>query len=122
MDMFVTSIITFLLFNLFSSLYTCLQRKLEPRKQHPRRGKKFLLLLLYLVIEQLLHLFVCRYATNIQSVSQVCSRTERRLGVPPKGKWYYISDSYVKDVDESEVLKTQAYLLFYERILSSTST
>lgn len=36
---------------------------------------------------------------------------------PPPGKWYYISDSRVTEVDEATVLKRQAYLLFYERIL-----
>lgn len=30
--------------------------------------------------------------------------------------WYYISDSYVKKVDQSDVLKCQAYMLYYERI------
>ncbi|XP_061388617.1 ubiquitin carboxyl-terminal hydrolase 16/45 [Musca vetustissima] len=34
----------------------------------------------------------------------------------PMGKWYYVSDSRVSDASESEVLKAQAYLLFYERI------
>lgn len=37
--------------------------------------------------------------------------------VNPPGKWYYISDSYVTEVQESKVLNAQAYLLFYERIL-----
>ncbi|XP_044737826.1 ubiquitin carboxyl-terminal hydrolase 45 [Chrysoperla carnea] len=36
---------------------------------------------------------------------------------PPPGKWYYVSDSQVSEVQESQVLKVQAYLLFYERIL-----
>ncbi|XP_017887845.1 ubiquitin carboxyl-terminal hydrolase 16 isoform X2 [Ceratina calcarata] len=36
---------------------------------------------------------------------------------PPPGKWYYISDSQVTEVDEATVLRRQAYLLFYERIL-----
>ncbi|XP_033211505.1 ubiquitin carboxyl-terminal hydrolase 45 isoform X2 [Belonocnema kinseyi] len=36
---------------------------------------------------------------------------------PPPGRWYYISDSRVTEVDESIVLQTQAYVLFYERIL-----
>lgn len=36
---------------------------------------------------------------------------------PPAGKWYSISDSRVTEVSEEEVLKVQAYLLFYERIL-----
>ncbi|XP_018314540.1 ubiquitin carboxyl-terminal hydrolase 16 isoform X3 [Mycetomoellerius zeteki] len=36
---------------------------------------------------------------------------------PPPGKWYYVSDSRVSEVDENTVLQSQAYLLFYERIL-----
>lgn len=36
--------------------------------------------------------------------------------VPPPGKWYYVSDSRVTEVPEDNVLKAQAYLLFYERI------
>lgn len=31
-------------------------------------------------------------------------------------QWYYISDSLVKPVSEQDVLRKQAYLLFYERI------
>lgn len=34
----------------------------------------------------------------------------------PLGKWYYVSDSLVREVNEDSVLKAQAYLLFYERI------
>ena len=33
-----------------------------------------------------------------------------------KGHWYYISDSHVRTATESEVLKSQAYILFYERL------
>ncbi|XP_023016937.1 ubiquitin specific protease 16/45 isoform X2 [Leptinotarsa decemlineata] len=36
--------------------------------------------------------------------------------VPP-GRWFYISDSYASEVQESKVLEAQAYLLFYERIM-----
>ncbi|KRT80908.1 Peptidase, partial [Oryctes borbonicus] len=38
-------------------------------------------------------------------------------GIPdvPPGKWYYVSDSHVTEVQESKVLNAQAYLLFYER-------
>lgn len=36
---------------------------------------------------------------------------------PPPGKWYYVSDSMVSEVTEEKVLRAQAYLLFYERIL-----
>lgn len=34
----------------------------------------------------------------------------------PPGKWYYVSDSHVREASESDVLNAQAYLLFYERI------
>ncbi|XP_053951018.1 ubiquitin carboxyl-terminal hydrolase 45 [Anastrepha ludens] len=34
----------------------------------------------------------------------------------PIGKWYYVSDSRVQEVNEEAVLRAQAYLLFYERI------
>ena len=33
------------------------------------------------------------------------------------GKWYFISDTHVKESSEHEVLKCQAYLLFYERLV-----
>jgi hypothetical protein len=32
------------------------------------------------------------------------------------GQWYYISDSRVRTATESEVLRSQAYLLFYEQL------
>ncbi|XP_039756039.1 ubiquitin carboxyl-terminal hydrolase 45 isoform X2 [Pararge aegeria] len=35
----------------------------------------------------------------------------------PPGKWYYVSDSLVSEVSEEKVLRAQAYLLFYERVL-----
>lgn len=35
---------------------------------------------------------------------------------PDRGQWYYISDTHVRTATESEVIKSQAYLLFYERI------
>lgn len=35
---------------------------------------------------------------------------------PPPGKWYYVSDSHVREVTEDQALGAQAYLLFYERI------
>jgi len=35
---------------------------------------------------------------------------------PAPGKWYYISDTHVSEVQESRVLSSEAYLLFYERI------
>ncbi|XP_063304237.1 ubiquitin carboxyl-terminal hydrolase 16 [Pelobates fuscus] len=36
---------------------------------------------------------------------------------PTRGPWYHISDSHVQAVPLSKVLNSQAYLLFYERIL-----
>ncbi|XP_022126856.2 ubiquitin carboxyl-terminal hydrolase 16 [Pieris rapae] len=35
----------------------------------------------------------------------------------PVGRWFYVSDSMVSEVTEDKVLRAQAYLLFYERIL-----
>ena len=32
-------------------------------------------------------------------------------------KWFHVSDSSVSETSEEKVLKAQAYLLFYERIL-----
>ena len=32
-------------------------------------------------------------------------------------RWYHVSDSHVSETSESSVLKCQAYLLFYERII-----
>ena len=32
-------------------------------------------------------------------------------------RWFLVSDSHVSEVTEDRVLKSQAYLLFYERIL-----
>ena len=34
----------------------------------------------------------------------------------PTGKWYFVNDSSVNEVGEERVLRSQAYLLFYERI------
>ena len=32
-------------------------------------------------------------------------------------RWFLVSDSHVSEISEDRVLKSQAYLLFYERIL-----
>ncbi|XP_039275476.1 ubiquitin carboxyl-terminal hydrolase 16 [Nilaparvata lugens] len=42
---------------------------------------------------------------------------EQKPNQPREGSWYYISDSHVSPVKEEAVLRTQAYLLFYERIM-----
>ncbi|KFO84360.1 Ubiquitin carboxyl-terminal hydrolase 16, partial [Buceros rhinoceros silvestris] len=36
---------------------------------------------------------------------------------PVKGQWFHISDTRVQAVSASKVLSSQAYLLFYERLL-----
>ncbi|XP_009067832.1 PREDICTED: ubiquitin carboxyl-terminal hydrolase 16 isoform X2 [Acanthisitta chloris] len=36
---------------------------------------------------------------------------------PVKGQWFHISDTHVQPVSASKVLSSQAYLLFYERLL-----
>ncbi|NXC43102.1 UBP16 hydrolase, partial [Penelope pileata] len=36
---------------------------------------------------------------------------------PPEGQWFHISDTHVQAVSASKVLSSQAYLLFYERLL-----
>jgi ubiquitin C-terminal hydrolase len=33
-----------------------------------------------------------------------------------KDRWFYASDSYVKEVDQKDALRAQAYMLFYRRI------
>lgn len=36
---------------------------------------------------------------------------------PSVGQWVFVSDAHVQAVPESRVLNSQAYLLFYERVL-----
>lgn len=33
------------------------------------------------------------------------------------GRWFHVSDTYVAEVNIERVLKAQAYLLFYERLV-----
>ncbi|MGH0167798.1 UNVERIFIED_CONTAM: hypothetical protein FKN15_007426 [Acipenser sinensis] len=57
-----------------------------------------------------------------------CHLSEHLNGMTPqvseaeslKGSWFHISDSSVQAVPESKVQNSQAYLLFYERILHQT--
>ncbi|XP_043484419.1 ubiquitin carboxyl-terminal hydrolase 16 [Leptopilina heterotoma] len=53
--------------------------------------------------------------TNSEEKSEKISNSSNVESLP--GQWYYISDSRVTETDENTVLKSQAYLLFYERIL-----
>jgi len=43
--------------------------------------------------------------------------TNNNLTVTQPRRWYHVSDSSVSEASEEKVLKAQAYLLFYERIL-----
>lgn len=64
--------------------------------------------------------------SNTSSSSQTTSDEEEENAVggsdepetekPLPGKWYYVSDSHVREASENDVLNAQAYLLFYERI------
>merc|ERR1711892_436125 len=44
-------------------------------------------------------------------------KTNNNLTVTQPRRWYHVSDSSVSEASEEKVLKAQAYLLFYERIL-----
>ncbi|XP_043278379.1 ubiquitin carboxyl-terminal hydrolase 16 isoform X2 [Venturia canescens] len=56
--------------------------------------------------------------SNVEASESETEETKANSEVqPPPGHWYHISDSRVVEVDEATVLRTQAYMLFYERIL-----
>lgn len=76
-------------------------------------GEKQILYSLYGVVEHSGTLHGGHYIAYVK----VRQKTEERSGVPSPGKWYYVSDSRVMEAPESSVLSSQAYLLFYERIL-----
>lgn len=56
-------------------------------------------------------------STSSDSEGEEASAKAPGVVEPPPGRWYYVSDSRVSEVDENTVLQSQAYLLFYERIL-----
>jgi hypothetical protein len=48
---------------------------------------------------------------SLPDISSECA------AAPPTGhKWFYISDASVSEATEERVLKSQAYILFYERV------
>ena len=52
-----------------------------------------------------------------QDTTKPANQLEDEVTTPTAGKWYYISDSRVSEVvSEANVLRCQAYMLFYERI------
>ncbi|CAL7935695.1 unnamed protein product [Xylocopa violacea] len=56
-------------------------------------------------------------SSSSESETEEATATVSSTVEPPPGKWYYVSDCRVSEVDETTVLQSQAYLLFYERIL-----
>ncbi|KAK2585697.1 hypothetical protein KPH14_010311 [Odynerus spinipes] len=56
-------------------------------------------------------------SNNVNSELEEATAKVTNVVEPPPGKWYCVSDSRITEVDESTVLHSQAYLLFYERIL-----
>lgn len=53
---------------------------------------------------------------KINELKQLYSNEDQETDGNP-GRWFYISDSRVSEVNEDAVAKCQAYLLFYERVL-----
>ncbi|XP_055933439.1 ubiquitin carboxyl-terminal hydrolase 45-like isoform X2 [Argiope bruennichi] len=60
----------------------------------------------------------CNLEQLLRKFSKTNSSWENNSGeeLNDERRWYYISDSVVREASESVVLKCQAYLLFYERI------
>uniref|UniRef100_A0A8C0V781 Ubiquitin carboxyl-terminal hydrolase n=1 Tax=Cyanistes caeruleus TaxID=156563 RepID=A0A8C0V781_CYACU len=50
-------------------------------------------------------------------LSDLVLRGQSQETEPVKGQWFHISDTHVQPVSVSKVLSSQAYLLFYERLL-----
>ncbi|KAG8450269.1 hypothetical protein GDO86_002790 [Hymenochirus boettgeri] len=91
-----------------------------------QQGESMLLYSLYGVIEHSGSMrsghytaFVKLRKPNLQLCELVLQGTlpEATEKEPGKGSWYHVSDSHVQSVTLSRVLSSQAYLLFYERIL-----
>lgn len=53
--------------------------------------------------------------TERRAPSQVVQEDNGGSAKAPTGKWFFVSDSRVSEVGEERVLRSQAYLLFYER-------
>ncbi|CAD5120351.1 DgyrCDS8925 [Dimorphilus gyrociliatus] len=54
--------------------------------------------------------------SKINELKQMFCNDDQEVDGNP-GRWFYISDSRVSEVNEDAVAKCQAYLLFYERVL-----
>lgn len=53
---------------------------------------------------------------SLQGTSSPHTNVTLQQALAGGSQWYYTSDSTVRAVDREEVLKQQAYLLFYERL------
>ncbi|CAM4431398.1 unnamed protein product [Caretta caretta] len=58
-----------------------------------------------------------RTVRNYLSDLVLCGEIPQALEAESAGQWFHISDTHVQPVAVSKVLKSQAYLLFYERLL-----
>ncbi|XP_041114634.1 ubiquitin carboxyl-terminal hydrolase 16-like isoform X2 [Polyodon spathula] len=92
-------------------------------------GDKGVLYSLYGIVEHSGTMRSGHYTAYVK-VKSNCHLSEHLNGMTPqvseaeslKGSWFHISDSRVQAVPESKVQNSQAYLLFYERILHQTHT
>uniref|UniRef100_A0A8D0F9C7 ubiquitinyl hydrolase 1 n=1 Tax=Strix occidentalis caurina TaxID=311401 RepID=A0A8D0F9C7_STROC len=59
-----------------------------------------------------------RIIRNILQIISYCGTVTGLIAsILLKGQWFHISDTHVQAVSTSKVLSSQAYLLFYERLL-----
>ncbi|MBN3286854.1 UBP16 hydrolase, partial [Polyodon spathula] len=92
-------------------------------------GDKRVLYGLYGIVEHSGTMRSGHYTAYVK-VKSNCHLSEHLNGMTPqvseaeslKGSWFHISDSSVQAVPESKVQNSQAYLLFYERIIQQTHT
>ncbi|XP_043927322.1 ubiquitin carboxyl-terminal hydrolase 16 isoform X2 [Protopterus annectens] len=98
----------------------------SPKCKNIAEGEKSVLYSLYGVVEHSGSMksghytaFVKVRTPNDRLVDLVLNQNvpKTKEAEPQNGNWFHISDSYVQAVPANKVLSSQAYLLFYERIL-----
>ena len=57
------------------------------------------------------------YEQQCKQLADSADQSQRTVPTTAAGKWFHISDSNVSETSEASVLRCQAYMLFYERIL-----
>ena len=55
-----------------------------------------------------------KLSSDLRLKGEACEETHVKP-TPSEESWYYISDSSVRQCDVSDVLRSQAYMLFYRR-------